>query len=297
MNNWIIEFIDLWQGSESRELQKALDLKYQNLPKLIYKYRSFDKNNYAINNLIHDNVWLSPPNKFNDPYDSLASVDVDLIIDKVHLKAIKNLIFLYGMTNEEIAAMNTLPSVQKQIKETKESGSKDLKGVLDSLRNSLNVCSFTENKDNLVMWSHYANNHSGFCIEYDLSKIERENKLIEYLLPVIYTENIFEMTENLSRQLKGKSVGNIMLLSPLYKYKDWSYEKEWRLVLTDLKKTIDEFNMPKPKAIYLGTKISEDNKKNIIQIVKSKSINVYQMKMSSSEFKLVAEKLTPMKIT
>lgn len=33
------------------------------------------------------------------------------------------------------------------------------------------------------MWSHYANYHKGFCIEYDTSKSELFEK---YMLPIIY---------------------------------------------------------------------------------------------------------------
>ena len=40
--------------------------------------------------------------------------------------------------------------------------------------------SFSEEKDNLLMWSHYGDNHKGLCIEYDLKHIlnQQDNEKI-----------------------------------------------------------------------------------------------------------------------
>ncbi len=36
-------------------------------------------------------------------------------------------------------------------------------------RASIGVICFSSNYDNILMWSHYANNHKGICIEFDLN--------------------------------------------------------------------------------------------------------------------------------
>lgn len=73
------------------------------------------------------------------------------------------------------------------------------------------------------------------------------------------------------------------------------YEKEWRwfkLYTYDLKDK-DNFKILEnkkgvlrkvllPKAIYLGKDIEEKNKKEIIEICKSKSIKLYQMKLENN---------------
>ncbi|WP_349393654.1 DUF2971 domain-containing protein, partial [Clostridium perfringens] len=56
-----------------------------------------------------------------------------------------------------------------------------------NLLNSLLICSFSECKDNILMWSHYSNCHKGFCIEYDFSKLIKSRALV---LPVIYSKNV-----------------------------------------------------------------------------------------------------------
>lgn len=43
------------------------------------------------------------------------------------------------------------------------------------------------------MWSHYANKHTGFCVEYDISLLDNFYKL--NLFPVLYSNNRPEQTE------------------------------------------------------------------------------------------------------
>jgi hypothetical protein len=93
-------------------------------------------------------------------------------------------------------------------------------------------------------------------------------------------------------RLRKLSFNNLIgTYAAIVKSTEWSYEKEWRIVLP-----IGEgkgFNRPffQPEAVYLGTRMSRENKETIINIAKQKQISVYQMKMKSNEFKLVAEKI------
>ncbi len=40
--------------------------------------------------------------------------------------------------------------------------------VSAGVRASLGVICFSERSDSLLMWSHYADNHNGICIEFDI---------------------------------------------------------------------------------------------------------------------------------
>ena len=49
------------------QFERAFALKRINLPKKIYKYRAI--NEYALENIQSDSVWLCSPDSYNDPYD------------------------------------------------------------------------------------------------------------------------------------------------------------------------------------------------------------------------------------
>ena len=50
-------------------------------------------------------------------------------------------------------------------------------------RNKINlyergVCCFSEKKDDILMWSHYADGHKGFCLEFITPKHNRDQEVI-----------------------------------------------------------------------------------------------------------------------
>lgn len=85
------------------------------------------------------------------------------------------------------------------------------------------VC-FSKCKDNILMWSHYADGHRGFCLEFDrLLLQEKCNALVEdikYKLPTFtdFMKNINEINYIPSKILLSKS-GH------------WEYEQEVRMII------------------------------------------------------------------
>ena len=138
------------------------------------------------------------------------------------------------------------------------------------------------------MWSHYANFHQGFCIEYDITQYPYGDFRSRFLYPIIYSDKMVDVTELFEFSIKNESFNNLYYsLAALVKSTEWSYENEWRLVFAHGVFEEDcSYPMAKPKAIYLGSKISPDNQKTIINIATQKGIDLYKMKLEPSTFKL-----------
>ena len=146
--------------------------------------------------------------------------------------------------------------------------------------------------DSILMWSHYAQNHTGFCIEYDF---EENNMFYKRLYPVKYTKDRYAI----SKADMSNSNTHWIYKTICSKSDVWSYEKEWRIVTAnfeemglknlegkyvfDLKTNI--------KAFYLGAKIAENLKKEIIEFGQKNNIHVYQMVLSPNTYDLEAEKI------
>ena len=79
------------------------------------------------------------------------------------------------------------------------------KFILDKQPNSMEnigkigtiVSCFSEVNDSIVIWSHYANNHKGFCLEYDFKSLGFNDIRATSLCPVIYQKEILDVTEYL----------------------------------------------------------------------------------------------------
>ncbi len=149
----------------------------------------------------------------------------------------------------------------------------------------------SENPKSILMWSHYADQHKGFCIEYDFNKAIGTDFPLKHLLKVTYSDDMIAINlQTLIQGLRKKMDPNYMkdsaisqlsaetcLKAILTKNSAWEYEKEWRIVLDNFSNIKIE-KIPYATKIILGINIEEKNKAALLKITKEKNppIPVYQ---------------------
>ncbi|WP_161515441.1 DUF2971 domain-containing protein [Priestia megaterium] len=299
-------------GATKEDEDAALKLKRDNIPQSLYKYRAVHE--FSIKNFADDQIWFNSSARMNDPYDSSLSVNSELFIEEF-LK-VRQVDEYLDKQLEKHRKRNLSPEDFKKVEDDYRNSIIKLKEQLNEefkeriahlpsrIRKTTHISCFSEKNDSILMWSHYTNNHEGFCLEYDFAEYAKVNaKLLEALNPIIYDDEIFDvsyyllkMYQNDSSTIDTKMIRNAVVR----KAKAWSYEEEWRILrLFEPQDTGYEIGTFKPKSIYLGAKISEKNKATLIELAKEKKVNVYQMKLKSNEFKLevhpeyiVSEELT-----
>ncbi|WP_240923611.1 DUF2971 domain-containing protein [Psychromonas sp. SA13A] len=128
----------------------------------------------------------------------------------------------------------------------------------------IGVLCLTEEPDNLLMWSHYADSHQGFCVKFDTSNYFFNQK--RTMEDDFYHLRKVEYIEQHPTKVIKSNVGVDLLL---HKSDTWSHEKEWRFcaVLHDSDMLIEcadsdihLFKYPKEiiKEIILGANASEE---------------------------------------
>lgn len=291
---------------EDVNLESLTQLKYDHLPKSLFKYCCFDDANRNISNLQKDIVWLSSPANFNDPYEFSAKIDIDEVLrrnydDKINV--FFDSIFKDSFSDEEKKALRNdsrsydeivleLVSNGKITKEKLDDFESRYLGVIEQsianedIKKLFKVSSFSEYNDLLLMWSHYAHNHTGFCIEYDIEPLPIDHPLTKSLYPVAYSKEFVNITEYYLHKTQNPNP-DYLLPVMIKKSLEWEYEQEWRLIIIDDAEIGIEFSMPKPKAIYLGSKFDPDNLKKVYTFCSTHKINLYHMKLDSSEYKLI----------
>lgn len=116
-------------------------------------------------------------------------------------------------------------------------------------KNKVGVISLTESKDNLLMWSHYANEYQGICVGF--TKLEIESGMFSNLItpeiglegwrlfdgkpqPVMYRKQPRYRVDKFDFDYSNISVeGGERVLTEVFlqKSEEWIYEKEHRIVL------------------------------------------------------------------
>lgn len=159
------------------------------------------------------------------------------------------------------------------------------------------ITCFSEKPDSILMWSHYANKHTGFCVEYDLAKCTSLSAKM-LLFPVIYTEeratipmsliNFEDPTHPKTADLDKFAPDFVVSL--LTKSKIWDYENEWRIIefqsnLTDGHLLLSDMI----SKVYLGANISSENE-TAIRNALGKNIPIEKYEIDTENYKLTLSK-------
>lgn len=223
------------------------------------------------------------------------------------------------------STFSTIYSIfENKNKEFKEDADRLMyKGRVECHRKIMNIRSmqfriscFSDFKDdhellqNSTMWSHYANNHKGFCIKYsmDFENLDNKELIACGLFPVKYTSVVPKISPKELLKLEFEE-GKLKLNKPIIKTtlktlttksRFWNYENEWRLILSEQsslafpKNTMKFLNI---EAIFLGCRIEKNLRNEIIKFGASQGISVFQTTQSNEKFILHShsEDLTKLK--
>ena len=299
----------------------------------IFKYLSSER----IDVLKNAHIGFTPPGAFNDPFESFPYFkaiapkwDMDRFIEQkgwdqrkiedmleesweAQLQKYPNLKIPFSSVKGLMTAMleQARPNLTDHFKQFMTVDGETYRELaIDTLLNAMNreigILCLTEKRDNLLMWAHYASNHSGFVVQFDTesSYFDQRKKTDEirgHLRKVRYAKKQPElvlMDRNLSQeQTIDRWVDDIFFV----KSKHWEYEQEWRMAMTlrDCQRVIQRgshkihlFPFPKDsvRALILGCKISKEDKDFIIKIVEQDAdyshVEIIQAKIDDKKYRL-----------
>lgn len=266
---------------------------YRHLPLYLYKYSSFDELEYSLQFFLDGSIFCSSPLKFNDPFDSYVKVDYSRFSESSLLKKlgeiIKHLHPEFSSSQVQEQAVLEVQAFDKQRLTDKNL----LKQVLlNHLENKIGVYSLSAEKNNILLWSHYAASHTGFVIEFNALYLKNFlintyglNNQKRLLLPVTYSHHYKKVDAFSSDYYRA------LTKAFLTKAKVWSYENEWRIIYygaANIKMIIPLEIMPDlVNCVVLGSKISIQNESKIASILNK--INIPIFKAIQSENKYVME--------
>tara|TARA_Y100001934_G_scaffold283479_1_gene403619 strand:- start:16012 stop:16911 length:900 start_codon:yes stop_codon:yes gene_type:complete len=208
----------------------------------LYKYMPF-RQEFFENFLVR----CSQRAALNDPFEMLPGVDYMVALE---FDALGRPSGRFGNTREEVRQY-----FQKDL-----SAGVRAHVALTQDTSDLGIISFTETRDNLLMWSHYADQHRGMVVEYDLhheffTKLNGES---ERLARVFYRKQR-------SKDLYPDSISAelVDLYGILFEKSDeWIYEKEFRvsrkLIKADLIAVTQKFWNENPHGLFTHTDITPE---------------------------------------
>ena len=231
---------------------------------LIYKYKSFNKNSLAI--FINCELYFANAESFNDPFDSQLKL-------YEALRAFVNEHQEYEFPEDDSEIRGICIEAESEIKKT---------GIL----------SMSHVDNEILMWSHYADCHKGFCIGF--SQFGLRDDFSTVIHPADYDVQ-YDEPKPFSSLLKSYDISNLTPFEFLdadvykilieYKHENWSYEKELRFLYPKIGAV--KFTPINLKTVTYGIRTSAYHKKTLNNLILSKTdfkhVKQYQMKRLPGE--------------
>jgi hypothetical protein len=118
-----------------------------------------------------------------------------------------------------------------------------------SMLNTVGVICFTSAPNNYLMWSHYAKNHTGFCIGFD-------DEIITSLDETLFSHEVKYQNEVPAFRYFYDSIGDFNKAALCTKSKNWEYEKEFRVITQG--NGIRTFNKSLVKEVIIGCRAPKE---------------------------------------
>lgn len=177
-------------------------------------------------------LWVSDPASFNDPFDLRLYIrDLTCRGPFAEEERLREAMACLLRGNDRLREYWLFNDKLLETLEEWVAGRCHSDAVIAAIQsrfNALGVACFTEAWQSPLMWSHYADEHSGFCVAYRVRKealvrgqrqrfSQQQVQYVSALPEICLSEVLFSPHQVFSRLLATKSI-------------EWAYEREWRLI-------------------------------------------------------------------
>ncbi len=246
-------------------------------PQFLYRYRHLRGEHCKwTSRILTDSVLhFAAPTSFNDPYDC-----------KIHFVMTASNADLHHWYMAQVEERRPdLNSVQRGEKVEDDLSRFDRTAFVQRITrglqeevNRVGILSLSAQNDNVILWSHYADGHTGLCLQFPgqgNAEFFGESQRVEYSPTYPHIDPIHDSHE---RKMQA------FLLT---KACDWHYEAEWRIIHPD---GPGEKRFPERLlcGVILGALMSTEDRRYVARLVKTRQyrVNLYEAKVREGSFGL-----------
>ncbi len=207
-----------------------MNQKNKKPPKFLYRFFSNKCEKYTEHIFKCNELYFRNPSKFNDPFDCKALLTLKRDCDQEeYVKFVRN--------NAIDSIGRNLDNEEKQL--YKESAIKVFKNsdrnqLSRNINNTIKECLYksinefrilclSRNYNDILMWSHYAEGHRGFVLQFDTKALLENFK--QPPQEVVYPPN------KSFPSIKDFNEKNCVHMFLITKSSQWEYEEEWRILM------------------------------------------------------------------
>ncbi|MCR5834055.1 MAG: DUF2971 domain-containing protein [Selenomonadaceae bacterium] len=241
---------------------------------ILYKYAPLD--GHTVENLRDSKLYFNIRENFNDPFDIYPKLDIEKEREPLLSALKKDLMYKYSP--EFIETIDTLSD--EEIFNTFHQ-----KYTYNESSTKYGITCFSKIRGNILMWSHYADKHSGICMGFEIDEDDkclknfldndRNAKFLSdnnacKLFPIKYVDNN-ERPDFTFKEVRTEN-NDFMYKILSTKYKEWSYEQEVRIMVGNDKQGIFPaqiyYQPQRLKEIIFGARTSDEDISKVFKVLK-----------------------------
>lgn len=195
------------------KIKELITIGVQNgqYPQYLYKYRVSDikKNPYFDSIITSNSMMFSAPTSFNDPFDC-----------QLHPVTLPTLNDIYTFLSNQLPVGTPTATINNLAQNAFNNPTAFAQILENAIQfKTKGVLCLSQEPDNILLWSHYSDNHYGVCLKFD---ILQDLDFFSIPLHCIYDNN-YPVYNHLTNS------GEIVNMMIKTKFKHWEYEKEIRI--------------------------------------------------------------------
>ncbi len=252
------------------------------VPAKFYKYRSMAAPGvikWVERIVLHNELYFAAAKTFNDPFDlrpafSLAAPKAQQVkeFERLSKKFEPDLNREQRRAQAKDAVKQSLS--RKNIRKTEEVIQAE---HARTITEDVGVYCVSAKRNDILMWSHYADYHRGICLEFDgTARLMAHAQKVHYSQKRVPIMTYYDDKEtSMTKALLTKSL-------------QWAYEEEWRLINFKQGPGTVEFRPEHLTGIVLGALASAETVAVVKQWVEARpqTLEIYQASLSSLDYSL-----------
>lgn len=242
----------------------------------LFRYRPI--NSHLRELLTEGRAWFASPRTFNDPFDCRLPFTFEPT-ERQFLRFLRDTRRRRGFSRAQTT---------ERYYATKKKGPEALRQLLDSIRTSIrkglyddaSMLCFSEHQADILMFSHYADQHRGVSVGFDAQRLAETGKLVK----VEYRENYPEL-DFLKLRMDPAALMRALCLT---KAKQWEYEREYRMIRNDQPAGYEAFHPQFIRSVTFGCECPKSGSDDVRLWCHhaKKDIQFFQVYRSETGFRL-----------
>ena len=228
----------------------------QSEPEFLYRFFSIER---AEPLLAEGKIFYPSPKDFNDPFDCKPH----FVFKASPLKRMRYARELVAVRGRNLSKYERKLLVKQGL--SVESYHKAHERFLENLGKRVGVLSLSAKFENILLWSHYAQSHTGVCIEFLRSGLLETSALkVHYSadypeLDFFKVDGAMERGGQVAREAEREAVEKISLTKSV----EWEYESEWRIIDSSRGRGSQQFPTHLIKRVLFGCRTNSADREKV----------------------------------